>query len=76
MIGALQGVGGGGILTTVQAVVGDVVTTQQRGVYEGILGSVVSISNAIGPLLGGAFAQSLSWRWCFVSHYQVHISLC
>jgi MFS family permease len=65
--GALQGVGGGGILCTVQVIVSDVVTLEKKGTYEGILGAVVSIANTIGPLIGDVFTQDVSWRWCFVS---------
>ncbi|OAA65648.1 efflux pump antibiotic resistance protein [Niveomyces insectorum RCEF 264] len=62
---ALQGIGGGSILTTVQTIVSDVVTLEQRGAWEGILGAVVSVANAIGPLVGGVFTEKASWRWCF-----------
>ncbi|EPE05235.1 mfs general substrate transporter [Ophiostoma piceae UAMH 11346] len=62
---ALQGIGGGGILTTVQNVVSDVVTLEKRGAWEGVLGAVVSVANAIGPLVGGVFTEKVSWRWCF-----------
>jgi len=74
-LGAVQGSGGGGILTTVQTVVSDVVTLEQRGLYEGILGAVVSVSSALGPLLGGVFTEKLSWRWCFVCPPFVHTSV-
>lgn len=63
---AIQGIGGGGILTTVQNVVSDVVTLEKRGAWEGILGAVVSVANAVGPLVGGVFTEKVSWRWCFV----------
>lgn len=75
ILGAFQGVGGGGVLTTVQAVVSDVVTLQKRGTYEGILGSVVSVSNAAGPLVGGALVEKASWRWCFVGLQIVQFSV-
>ncbi|PWY97708.1 MFS general substrate transporter, partial [Testicularia cyperi] len=62
---SLAGIGGGGIVTLVMVVVGDVVSLRERGTYQGLLGVVVAISNSAGPLLGGALA-SAGWRWCFI----------
>lgn len=65
--GAVSGIGGGGILTSVMIAVSDVVSLEKRGTYQGVIGVVVAMSNAIGPLIGGVFTEKVSWRWCFVS---------
>ncbi|SJX64144.1 uncharacterized protein SRS1_14798 [Sporisorium reilianum f. sp. reilianum] len=62
---ALAGAFGGGIMSLVMVVVGDVVSLRQRGTYQGVLGVVVALANAGGPLIGGALA-SANWRWCFI----------
>lgn len=62
---ALQGVGGGGLMATAQAIIGDVVAPRQRGKYQGYLGAVFAFSSVVGPLLGGFFVDHLSWRWVF-----------
>jgi EmrB/QacA subfamily drug resistance transporter len=62
---ALQGVGGGGLMVTTIAAVGDIVTPRERGRYQGLFGAVFGVSTVIGPLIGGYFVEHLSWRWIF-----------
>ncbi|HSX30579.1 MAG TPA: MDR family MFS transporter [Candidatus Saccharimonadales bacterium] len=61
----LQGIGAGGLMTLVFAIIGDVVSPRQRGRYQGYFGAVFAVSSVIGPLLGGLFTDHLSWRWVF-----------
>ncbi|KAJ6582971.1 major facilitator superfamily domain-containing protein [Mycena vulgaris] len=59
------GAGGGGLVSMMQIVVSDLVSLRERGKYQGIIGGVVAIGYAIGPVVGGALAQKVGWRWCF-----------
>lgn len=62
---ALQGIGGGAIMVTATALIGEVIPLRDRGRYQGALGAVFGVTTVIGPLLGGFFTDHLSWRWAF-----------
>ena len=61
----IQGLGGGGLMVLVMSVIADVIPPRERGRYTGLFGGVFAVSSIVGPLLGGWFVDSLSWRWIF-----------
>jgi EmrB/QacA subfamily drug resistance transporter len=70
---ALQGIGGGGLLTGAQTIVADVVPARDRGRYQGLFGSVFGVTSVLGPLIGGFFVDNLSWRWVFYVNIPIGI---
>ena len=68
---ALQGIGAGGLMSLVVAIIGDIIPPRQRGKYQGYFGAVFGVASVAGPVLGGLFANAhhfmgiTGWRWIF-----------
>ncbi|KAJ2698487.1 hypothetical protein FB645_005613 [Coemansia sp. IMI 203386] len=62
---AIQGIGGGGLMTMVSVVLSDVTTERDRGKYTGFLASSWGIASAVGPVMGGAIVENSNWHIIF-----------
>ncbi|MFI6229371.1 MDR family MFS transporter [Micromonospora echinospora] len=62
---AVQGLGAGGLMVGVMAIIGDLVPPRERGRYQGLFAGVMAIAMVAGPLVGGFITDHLSWRWAF-----------
>ncbi|MEW9533179.1 MDR family MFS transporter [Microbispora sp. NPDC049125] len=62
---ALQGLGAGGLIVNVMAIIGDLVPPRERGQYQGIMAAIMSLAMIAGPLVGGFITDNLNWRWAF-----------
>ena len=62
---ALQGVGGGGLRSISQVVIADIIPPRNRGRYQGYMSTTFLLSTTVGPVLGGFFAEHMSWQWAF-----------
>src|SRR5260370_12629590 len=64
----LQGLGGGGLMTLSQALIGETVPPRERGRYQGYLAPVALSSNPLGPVAGGSLTHHPRWRSRFLIH--------
>jgi EmrB/QacA subfamily drug resistance transporter len=62
---ALQGVGAGGLLSSSQSVIADIIAPRQRGRYQAYFSGIYALATVGGPVVGGLFVDHLSWRWVF-----------
>ncbi|EFW20971.1 conserved hypothetical protein [Coccidioides posadasii str. Silveira] len=62
---ALQGVAAGGLFQLVAVTISDLFSLRKRALYFGWMGGVWALAGSAGPLIGGAFSELVSWRWCF-----------
>ncbi len=70
---ALQGLGAGSIMATVNTIAGDIYSVEERARVQGYLSSIWGISAIVGPALGGALAEYAHWRWIFLINIPVGI---
>ncbi|OGM50549.1 hypothetical protein ABOM_000927 [Aspergillus bombycis] len=61
----VQGLGGGGIISLTTVLITDLVPLRDRGRFYALVSVVWAVGSSTGPIIGGALAQSGSWRWIF-----------
>eukprot|EP01117_Protostelium_nocturnum_P001293 TRINITY_DN115_c0_g1_i4.p1 TRINITY_DN115_c0_g1~~TRINITY_DN115_c0_g1_i4.p1 ORF type:complete len:586 (-),score=251.27 TRINITY_DN115_c0_g1_i4:279-2036(-) len=62
---AIAGIGASGIFSGGFNIIAKITPLDKRSAYTGGLGGIFGIASVIGPILGGAFTDHVSWRWCF-----------
>jgi EmrB/QacA subfamily drug resistance transporter len=62
---AIQGLGAGGLMVGVMAIIGDLIPPRERGKYQGMIAGVMSLAMIGGPLVGGFITDNWGWRWSF-----------
>ncbi|KAF7378123.1 Major facilitator transporter-like protein [Mycena sanguinolenta] len=61
----VSGVGAAGMFVSMLQVISQATRLEDRPRYMGMLGGVFAFSSIIGPLIGGALTDHVTWRWCF-----------
>ncbi|KAJ5117029.1 hypothetical protein N7456_001377 [Penicillium angulare] len=62
---AIAGLGAAGLFSGSILIITQSVPLDKRPIYTGLVGAMFGIANVAGPLMGGAFTDNLTWRWCF-----------
>ncbi|KAJ1916993.1 hypothetical protein H4219_003464 [Mycoemilia scoparia] len=62
---ALSGVGSAGLIGITLVIISDLTPLQERGKYFGLFAAMWAVACVVGPLIGGVFADHVTWRWCF-----------
>ncbi|MGA2566726.1 MAG: MFS transporter [Pseudolabrys sp.] len=62
----LQGLGGGGLMTLSQALVGEAIPPRERARYQGYLAAVAVCANTFGPVAGGYLTEQFGWQSIFL----------
>ena len=69
---ALQGLGGGGLMSLAITILGDLLSPRERARYQAMFLAVFGVSSVVGPIIGGFFANATTvlgitgWRWIFL----------
>jgi EmrB/QacA subfamily drug resistance transporter len=61
----LQGLGAGAVQPTGMTIIGDIYSLRERAKVQGYVASVWGVSAVVGPTIGGAFSEYLTWRFIF-----------
>ncbi len=69
----LQGLGGGGLAPTEQAILADTFAPEKRGQAFAMYGMAVVVAPVIGPTLGGYITDNFSWRWLFLINVPIAV---
>lgn len=63
---AVAGAGGSGVVSGGLSVIAIVTPTRQRPLFTGLITSLYALGTVVAPIIGGSYANDVTWRWCFL----------
>jgi EmrB/QacA subfamily drug resistance transporter len=69
----LQGIGGGGLMVSAFAIIGELFGPRDRAKYQGYTSAVFALSSILGPVAGGYITGLFGWRWVFLVNLPIGI---
>ena len=69
----LQGIGGGGLMVSAFAMIGELFGPRDRAKYQGYSSAVFTLSSVLGPVAGGYITDLFGWRWVFLVNLPIGI---
>jgi len=69
----LQGIGGGGLMVSAFAMIGELFNPRDRAKYQGYSSAVFTLSAILGPVAGGYITEFVGWRWVFLVNLPIGI---
>ncbi|GAB1217404.1 hypothetical protein ATERTT37_006643 [Aspergillus terreus] len=73
---AIAGIGSGGLFSGGIIIIAQSIPLERRPIYTGMLSSMFGVASVAGPLMGGAFTDHVTWRWCFYINLPVGAVTC
>jgi EmrB/QacA subfamily drug resistance transporter len=71
----LQGLGGGGLMVSTFAIIGELFEPRERSRYQGYSAAVFALSSLVGPFVGGTITEFFGWRWTFLINLPIGIAV-
>jgi EmrB/QacA subfamily drug resistance transporter len=69
----LQGLGGGGLMVSAFAVIGELFAPRERAKYQGYSSAVFAVASILGPVAGGGITDLFGWRWVFLINVPIGV---
>jgi len=71
----LQGLGGGGLMTSAFGILADLFEPRERAKYQGFSSAVFTLSGLVGPVAGGVISQAIGWQYIFLINLPIGIAV-